>query len=1317
MSNTKYEVEKFTGKNNFSLWQRRMKDIMIQQGVSKALDGKTKKPAEMTDSVWDDLDAKAASSIRLNLGDEVIHNVLDSETAEAIWKKLEGLYMRKNLTNKLYVKKQLYGLQMKEGTNLLEHLNSYNMLNSQLVGFGVTLDEEDKAILLLASLPPSYDHLVTTVMYGKETLSLDEVTSTLLSHEKMRRDDNVDADQGLFVSKPQSSRGRSKSKGKGGSNRERSQSRGRSNTKKDVECHFCHKMGHYKNQCEDLKNLLAEAKKGKKNMESVSIAEDKSDSDVDADLLSVSSGSNFLSESWILDSGCSYHMCPNKEWFDNYKPCNGGTVLMGNDAVCKAIGIGTVKIKMFDGVVRVLGNVRHVPELRKNLISLGALDSAGCMYTAQGGAMKISRGALVLMKGQKVGNLYKLIGDTVVGGVAISTPAESSTDDTRLWHMRLGHMGERGMLELHKRDLLKGVKACKMDFCKYCVYGKQHRVSFKTGVHTSKEVLDYVHSDVWGPVTISSHSGAHYFVSFIDDYSRKVWVYFLKHKSDVFSTFKTWKAQVETQTGKKIKYFRTDNGTEYREKEFLAFCDSEGITRHYTVKRTPQQNGVAERMNRTLTERARCMRLNAGLPKVFWAEAVNTACFLINKSPSSAIDFKIPQEVWSGKPVNLLDLRIFGCPAYVHVPDKERSKLDPKSRKCIFLGYEKGVKGYRLWDPEAQKRVISRDVVFDEAFMLNRNDETESGGPREKSVVKVELEEPGSFSDTGDVDHDPQQQQEEPYTVAKGREKRVHKPPVRYGFEDMVSFALVAGSGDPLSYKDATSSTDNDKWLVAMSEEMESLYKNKTWELVKLPKGKKAVGCKWVYRKKEALSEKEGEKYKARLVAKGYSQKEGVDYNEIFSPVVKHTSIRVILAMVAMHDMELEQLDVKTAFLHGDLDEQIYMQQPEGFKEPGKEEYVCLLKKSLYGLKQSPRQWYKRFDLFMVSHGYTRCEYDCCIYYRVLSDGSYIILALYVDDMLVAAKSKQEIGKLKSMLNSEFDMKDLGAAKKILGIEIHRDRRAGQLRLSQSGYLQKVLQRFNMQDSKSVSTPLASHFKLSAKMSPSSEDEIKCMEEVPYANAVGCLMYLMVCTRPDISHAVSVVSRYMANPGKEHWNAVKWVFRYLAGTRDLGIVFDQKEASEDVVGYVDSDYAGNLDSRRSMTGYAFMFSGGPVCWKSTLQDTVALSTTEAEYMAVTEAAKEAVWLKGLVSELGFMQDSVLLHCDSQSAIHLAKNQVYSARTKHIDVRYHRIREWLASGDLTLSKVHTDENASDMLTKPVPREKFERCLNLLHVLRY
>uniref|UniRef100_A0A2N9F5E5 CCHC-type domain-containing protein n=1 Tax=Fagus sylvatica TaxID=28930 RepID=A0A2N9F5E5_FAGSY len=1118
---------KFDGTGNFGLWQRRVKDLLVQQGLVKALYGKTKKPEKMTDDEWEELDMKAVSTIRLLLADEVMYDVMEENSTVGIWLNLEKRYMSKSLTNKLHLKQKLYGLKMTEGADLRQHINTFKQIISDMLRIDIKFEDEDKAMMLLTSLPASYEHLVTTLLYGKETLELEEVSGALLDHYQRKHKDSAESSGEGLVVKGYQDRGRKKDK-------DDKSARGRSKSKsKAVKCFKCQKKGHMKRDC-------PEWNKGKE--ESSTSVNVVADSESDGDMLSVSSSTDGLNNSWLLDSACSFHVTPHRNWFDTYRSINCGSVRMGNDATCTIIGMGTIKIKMSDGVVRTLEEVRHIPDMRKNLISLGTLDSKGYSYKSENGIMKVSKGAMIVMTGQKISsNVYKLLGNTILGGVA--AVVESEDDDTLLWHMRLGHISERGMRELHKRNLLTGIKSCKLDFCKYCIMGKQCRKSL---------------------------------------------VYFLKNKSEAFAKFKIWKAEVENQTGRKIKCLRTDNGTEYRDGDFLKFCEEHGIKRHFTVRKTPQQNGVAERLNRTITETARCLRLNAELPKIFWAEAVDMACYIINRSPRVALDGKVAEEVWTGQEVDYSFMRIFGCPAYVHISSEDRSKLDPKSKKCIFLGFKKGVKGYKLWDPVAQKVVISRDVVFDEksmtkAFKEEKSQAAESSNNIGRSTVQVELDELESQSN-----EEPHSNDQEQDSTRSDRPKRNKRPPVRYGFEDLVSYALLTSSEDPSTFQEAIESSEKDKWMEAMVEENESLSKNKTWELTELPKGKK--------------------------------------------PIVRHTSIRAVLALVADQDLELEQLDVKTAFLHGNLDEEIFMEQPEGFKQPGTENLVCRLKKSLYGLKQ-----------------------------------------------------------LKSLLHKEFEMKDLGAAKKILGMEIHRDRGARKLWLSQKNYIRKVLEKFSMLDAKPVSTPLANHFRLSGSQCPKNEEEIENMSKVPYASAVGCLMYAMVCTRPDLAHAMSTVSRCMANPGREHWNAVKWIFRYLKGTAEHGILFSRQPGTNSVVGYVDADYAGEVDDRRSTTGYVFTLSGGPICWKSTLQSIVAMSTTEAEYMAVAEAAKEALWLKGLVKELGLNQGGVQMHCDSQSAIYLAKE----------------------SGDIVLEKVHTSENAADMLMKPVTTAKFKHCLDLVN----
>ncbi|KAG8488067.1 hypothetical protein CXB51_018276 [Gossypium anomalum] len=988
MASLKYEIPLLDRNTRFALWQIKMQAVLAQMDLEDALLGIDKMPSTLTDEEKKRKDRKALTQLHLHLSNEILQDVMKEKTAAALWKRLEQICMSKTLTSKLHMKQRLYAHRLEEGASVHEHLTVFKEILSNLEAMEVQYDKEDLGLILLCSLPPSYSTFRDTILYSRESLTVDEVYDSLTSYDKMkhlvvkpdsqgeglivrgRQDRNTDDDRG----RTQERNHRGKSKG-----RSKSSNRGKT-------CNFCKKKGHIKSEFYKLQNKIkreAANQKGKQpeNSGEADVVEDYSD----GELLVASVNDSKVSEEWILDSGCTFHMSPNRDWFTTYETVSEGVVLMGNNASCKIAGVGTIKVKMFDGVVRTLSDVRYVPELKRNLISLSTLDSKGYRYTAESGVLKISKGSLVVMKGQrKTAKLYVLQGSTVTGDAAVAS-SSLSDDITKLWHMRLGHMSENGMVELSKRGPLDGQGICKLNFCEHCVFGKQKRVRFTRGIHNTKETLEYIHSDLWGPSRVPSRGGANYMLTFIDDFSRKVWAFFLKQKSDVFSAFK--------------------------------LCKSEGIVRHLTVRHTPQQNGVAERMNRTIMEKVRCMLSNANLPKSFWAEAASTACFLINRSPSVAIEKKTPQEVWSA-----------------------------------------GVKGYKLWCPENRKVVISRDVVFDETAMLpNLSLKDCSNKENQKQVehqINTESTPQGSTKIENRVASSPQ------YSIAKNRTKREIKPLKKYAEDDLVAYALnvaedIDANQEPSNYSEAISCEDSEKWMFAMQEEMESLHKNKTWDLVKLPKGKKTVRCKWVFKKKEGTPGVEEPKYKARLVAKGYSQVPGVDFTDVFSPVEKHSSIRALLGIVAMHDLELEQLDVKTAFLHGELEEDIYMQQPEGFTISEKEDYVCLLKKSLYGLKQSPRQWYKRFDSFMTSHDFKR-----------------------------TAKDKGEIRKVKAQLSEEFEMKDLGPAKKILGIEILRDRKTSKLYLSQKGYIEKLLCRFNMRSAKPVSTPLAAHFRLSSALSP-----------------------------------------------------------------------------------------------------------------------------------------------------------------------------------------------------------------------------------------
>ncbi|GJR91241.1 retrovirus-related pol polyprotein from transposon TNT 1-94 [Tanacetum coccineum] len=1254
----KFEIEKFNG-NNFSLWKLKMKAILRKD---KCLAAISERPAEVTDdSKWDEMDENAIANLHLALADGVLSSIEEKKSAKEIWDHLARLYEARSLHNKKFLKRKLYALRMTESTSVTEHVNNLNTLFSQLTSLSCKIDSQERAKILLQSLPDSYDHVIINLTSNvlSDYLVFDDVDAAILEEENRRNNREDRQTSSRQVEALLVTRGRSMELGSSGS----------------------HNHGNVASTSEDGNALCCEA--------AVANESRKRFADV-----------------WLFDTRATFHMTARREWFHQYKPISGGgSVYSWNDHELKIIGIESIMVKMHDGTVRTIRDVRHVEGLKKNLLSLGQLDDLGCKVEIQNKIMKIIKGALVLMKGEKVAaNLYQLKGEIMEEAEASVASHSPSHRVAVSWHQKLGHMSEQGMKILVERKLIPGLTKVSLPFCEYCVISKQHRLKFKTSNSRSVYVLELVHSDVW-QAPVQSLGGAKYFVSFIDDYSRRCWVYPIKKKSDVFEVFKVYKARVELDSGKKIKCLRTDNGGEYTGDEFDTFCRQEGIKRQFTTAYTPQQNGVAERMNRTLLERARAMLATASLGKSFWAEAVNTACYVINRSPSTAVELKTPMEMWTGKPVNYSDLHIFGSPVYVMYNTQETTKLDPKSRKCLFLGYADGVKGYRLWDPTAHKVVVSRDVVF----MEDKIQENEEGDSTTRETTSIQIEKEFQSNDSSEAvpQHEVNETTESqaPTTRTSDRERKRPVWQSDYVMESNVAYCILTEEGESSTLQEALNIPDASFWKDVMQEEIKALHKNKTWELVPLPGGRKPIGNKWVYKIKRN-GDDQVERYRARLVVKGYAQKEGIDFNEIFSPVVRMTTIRVVLAMCATYDLHLEQLDVKTAFLHGNLEEEIYMLQPEGFKQKGKENLVCRLNKSLYGLKQAPRCWYKRFDSFIRSLEYNRLHADPCAYFKRFGNNDFIILLLYVDDMLVAGPNKDRINKLKAQLAREFEMKDLGPANKILGMQIHRDRVSRKIWLSQKSYVKKILQRFNMQDCKPISTPFPTNVKLSSKMSPSSEKERMEMSRVPYASAVGSLMFAMICTRPDIAHAVGVVSRYMAEPGREHWEAVKRILRYIKGTSDVALCFGDLDLI--VTGYVDSDYAGDLDKSKLTIGYVFTLSGRTVSWVSKLQSVVAMSTTKAKYVAAAQSCKEAVWLKMLLEELGYKQEKITLFCDNQSALYLAMNPTFHSKTKHIRVQYQFVYEKVEEGTMDMWKIHTDDNVADYLTKAINCDKFVWC---------
>jgi hypothetical protein len=621
------------------------------------------------------------------------------------------------------------------------------------------------------------------------------------------------------------------------------------------------------------------------------------------------------------------------------------------------------------------------------------------------------------------------------------------------------------------------------------------------------------------------------------------------------------------------------------------------------------------------------MRADADLPDKYWGHAILHAAYLWNITPKRSLGGKTPEEAFSGKVPDVSRLRTFGCKAWARVPDDKQTKLQARSIKCTYLGFAPNRKAHILVQRATGGILTSRDVVFDEGGDTRQcvviEDHDGEGSPEEVGGTELP-QEPSAPSEQETEAETPTDVKEEPATddaPVLRHTSRISRPPARYGArvgesaklahtpEDETALTVTMES-PPESFKEAMNRPDAHLWMAAMIDEIDSITKHKVWKRAKRPTDKNVVKCRWVYAYKRGP---DGEivRYKARLVAKGFSQRPGVDYGEISSPVAASDAYRVLFSIVASEDLELLQLDIKTAFLHGVLDEEIYMEQPEGFDEDG--ECVWRLVKALYGLKQAARAFYLRLKEVLEGMGFTRCETDYAIFRKREGDNLAIILA-HVDDMLLAGRPLSFLEAVKADLRKSFELVDLGEARMFVGVEIERDRTAGTLKMSQRRYVDNILARFNMALSKPCDTPMAESLDLPKLESPT-------IDRTLYQRLVGSLMYAMISTRPDIAYATGLLAQHAANPGDEHWSAGKRVLRYLQGTKELGVVYRRSNPLKPL-GYVDADYAGDKNTSRSTTGWTFLMAGGAVAWSSRKQPTVSLSSTEAEYVAAASAARD-----------------------------------------------------------------------------------------------
>jgi hypothetical protein len=1046
----------------------------------------------------------------------------------------------------------------------------------------------------------------------------------------------------------------------------------------------------------------------------------------------------------LYDSGCTNHISPYRSQFENFQNITPRHFRAANKQTFSTTGRGELVIDLpyGDGTTQLrLHDVLYSAEVGYTLVSIGRLDEAGFTVTFGGGkcVLRGEDGVEIGVVPRTSTRVYKVEREEAVASAA----EERLTLDK--FHRRMGHISLDVARKLIKDNMITGVRLeyapSKGFFCASCVYAKATRKSVPKQREGERAAVfgGEVHSDLWGKAPVESKGGKKYYVTFIDDKTRLTHLYLLKTKDETPKVYKHYEAWVETQMGAKIKVLNTDRGGEYQGEDFVNYLKSKGTHQKLNVHDTPQQAGVAERRNRTIGERIRALLHASGLPKFLWGEAARHVVWLLNRTTTKAVDGMTPFEAAFGKKPDLKGVREWGEKVYVRI--EGGTKLGGRVREGKWIGMDDESKGARVYWPDTKTVTVERNIYFDNSSASRFEEEeavnivkttvnlpvAENNPPivvNQQPVVENDPDPVSDAPDTSDAESNAKRTRKPSKKIAdllggRGSWSTASRPMLAPGLQQPTAnvsecdeehaFAAETSNAEalePRSLSEAQKRPDWPLWEKAIQEELATLKAAGTWEIVDAPVGVNVVGSKWVFRaKKDAAGNVV--RYKARLVAQGFSQVPGVDYFDTFAPVARLASIRTVLAFAAAEDYETGQIDIKGAYLNGELteDEVIFMKQAPGYEERGEDGKVKVLRlwKSLYGLKQAGRRWYQKLVLIMTKLGFSRCEGDQAVFYRRCEKTNVLIVVLvHVDDCSIVGKTKALIARFKVEMAKFVDITDMGDLHWILGIEVRRIREEKKILLSQKSYIDSILRRYGFEDLKPVSTPMDPSIRLTSAQSPSTTEEFAGMRNVPYHEAVGSLMYATLGTRPDICFAVQTVSRFNVKPGLAHWEAVKRIFRYLKGTKDLWLGYGG--AARDLVGYADADGSMNED-RKAISGYAFMINGGAVSWSAKRQEIISLSTTESEYIAATYAAKEALWLRQLILQIfGIKLDATTLFSDNQSAIALTKEHQYHARTKHIDVRFHFIRWIIEDGKLRLIYCPTEEMVADVFTKALPSTK-------------
>ncbi|KAH9670830.1 hypothetical protein KPL70_017126 [Citrus sinensis] len=995
---------------------------------------------------------KAKYLIFQSLDEDAFEKIAGTTSSKEVWEKLETSYKGAEQVKKVRLQTlrgEFESLHMKASESISDYFTRVVTISNGLKRNGEELKEVRIIEKIRRSVDSKFDHIVVTIEETRDLkdMTIEQLQGRLQAYEEKQKKKQGIEEQLLKMEVNLKKREESSD------NERRHYVRGRG-------------RGHGP-ECRAPSTRIDER---------VNYAEEKNFEDGIV-LLARNDTSGGQENTWYLDTGASNHMSGNRSMFIQLSESVNGSVAFGDDSKVPVKGRGNILFHVKDGSHQIISNVYYVPNMKSNILSLGQLLEKGYDIHLKDYSLFLrdDKGNLITKVKMSKNRMFPL---NIQNDVAKCLKA-CHKDQSWTWHLRYGHLNFGGLELLSKKNMVKGLPYINHpdQLCEGYLLGKQFRKSFpKKSNSRAQKPLELIHTDVCGPFKPNSLGKSNYFILFIDDFSRKTWVYFLKQKSEVFEAFKKFKAAVEKESEYQIKAMRSDRGGEFTSKEFLEFCEANGIQRPLTVPRSPQQNGVAERKNRTILDMARSMLKSKRLPKEFWAEAV----------------------------------------AY-----ENRAKLDDKSEKFIFIGYDNNSKGYKLYNPNNGKIMISRDVVFDKEgewdfgsgvddfnfFPIEEDDHTQIKQADEQQESATPPISPASTT-CGDSPPSFLNERTKERTMSL---QDLYEVTERH--DNLTLFCLFADC-KPVNFQEAAL---DEKWRIAMDEEIKAIVKNDTWELTTLPK--------------------------ARL-----------------------ETIRLIISLAAQNKWKIFQMDVKSAFLNGFLEEEVYIEQPLGYVVKGHEDKVLRLKKALYELKQAPRAWNSRIDKYFQEKGFTKCPYEHALYVKE-KDGDILIVCLYVDDLIFTGSNPSLFEEFKRVMIKEFEMTDIGLMAYYLDIEVNQKEEG--IFISQESYAKEILKRFKMNYCKPISTPVECGVKLSKY------DEGEDIDPTFFKSLVGSLRYL-TCTRPDILYVVGLVSRYMENPKTTHFKAAKRILRYIKGTINFGLLYSFSNDYK-LIGYSDSDWGGDVD--------------------------------------------------------------------------------------------------------------------------------------------